>query len=124
MEKVTGFEIPADDMKRAQKFLKNVFGWEFEEWEGDYAHIKTVEMDKNWVPKEKGAINGGMYKRETKKDKPMVVVTVPSIDKYLAKVKKAGGKVTAEKEEAGEWGYWAEIEDTEGNGYELWEEKD
>jgi predicted enzyme related to lactoylglutathione lyase len=67
MEKVTGFEIPADDMKRAQKFLKSVFGWEFEEWEGDYAHVKTVEMDKNWVPKEKGAINGGMFKRETKK---------------------------------------------------------
>jgi predicted enzyme related to lactoylglutathione lyase len=50
------------------------------------------------------------------------MVTVPSIDKYLEKVKKAGGKVITGKEEAGEWGYWAEIEDTEGNAYELWED--
>lgn len=27
MDKVVHFEIPADDMDRAQKFYKTVFGW-------------------------------------------------------------------------------------------------
>ncbi|VVB85161.1 Uncharacterised protein [uncultured archaeon] len=27
MEKVVHFEIPADDLERAQKFYRNVFGW-------------------------------------------------------------------------------------------------
>jgi predicted enzyme related to lactoylglutathione lyase len=123
MDKVTHFEIPADNMKRAQKFLKSVFGWKFEDWDGDYAHVETVPMDKNWEPKEKGAINGALFKRESKKDQPLLVITVPSISKYLDKVKKAKGRIVTGKQEAGEWGYWAEIMDTEGNIFELWEDK-
>lgn len=122
MDKVTDFEIPVDNLKRAQKFLKSVFGWKFDDWD-DHAHIMTVEMDKNWVPKEKGAINGMMFKRRAKSEKPMLIVTVPSVSKYLDKVKKAKGKVVTPKTEAGEWGWWAEIMDTEGNVYEIWEEK-
>ncbi len=125
MDKVTSFELPADNMKRAQKFFEDVFDWEFETWEkNDYAHIKTVEMDKNWVPKEKGAINGGLFKRMKKTDKPLVVVEVDSIDDTLAKVTKAKGKVVTEKQPVEEWGFWAEIMDTEGNIMELWEEKE
>jgi predicted enzyme related to lactoylglutathione lyase len=122
MDKVTGFEIPVDNMKRAQKFLKSVFGWQFKNWKDEYAHIMTVETNKHWIPKEKGAVNGGMYKMESKSDKPAVVVTVPSVAKYLEKAKKAGGKIITGKQEAGEWGFWAEIADTEGNIYQLWEE--
>lgn len=123
MDKVTSFELPADNIKRAQKFLQSVFGWKFDNWDDDHAHIKTVEMDKNWVPKEKGAINGLIFKRQSKNDKPLIVVTVPSVSRYLEKVKKARGKVVTGKQEAGEWGYWAEIMDTEGNVIELWEDK-
>jgi len=54
MDKVTHFEIPADDMKREQKFLQSVFGWKSEGWDEDYYHVKTVEMDKNWVPRKRG----------------------------------------------------------------------
>ena len=122
MDKVTDFEIPVDNMKRAQKFLKSVFGWKFEDWD-DIAHVETVSMDKNWVPKEKGAINGMLFKREKKTDQPRLVINVNSIAKYLDKVKKAKGKVVTPKQEAGEWGYWAEVMDPEGNIYELWEEK-
>ncbi|OGS35068.1 MAG: hypothetical protein A2293_17025 [Elusimicrobia bacterium RIFOXYB2_FULL_49_7] len=124
MDKVTHFEIPADNLKRAQKFLKSVFGWKFEDWNGgDYVYAKTVDMDKNWKPKEKGAINGALFKRERKSDRPLIVISVASVSRYLDKVKKAGGKIVTPKQEAGEWGYWAEIMDTEGNVFELWEEK-
>jgi predicted enzyme related to lactoylglutathione lyase len=123
MDKVTSFEIPADNIKRAQKFLKSAFGWDFEEWHEDYYGIEAAESDKNGMSKEKGAINGALYKRESKQEHPLVVVEVPSIDRSLEKVKKAKGKVVTRKQEAGEWGYWAEVMDTEGNVYELWQEK-
>lgn len=122
MDRVTDFEIPVDNLKRAEKFLKSVFGWKFDDWGGG-AHAMTVEMDRNFVPKEKGAINGTLYKRHEKNERPALVVTVPSIDKYLSKVKKAKGTVVTGKTDAGEWGWWAEIKDTEGNVYEIWEEK-
>jgi uncharacterized protein len=123
MDKVTGFEIPVANMKRAQKFLKGVFGWKFEQWD-DYAHVKTVEMDKNWMPKEKGAVNGGMFIREAKKEVPEIMITVDSIDKTLEKVKKEKGRIMTPKTEAGEWGWWAEVMDTEGNIFELWEDNE
>jgi predicted enzyme related to lactoylglutathione lyase len=123
MDKVTSFEIPADDMKRAQKFLKSVFGWKMEKWHEDYYGIEAAESDRNGMSKEKGAVNGALFQRETKNERPLLVVEVPSIARSLAKVKKAGGKVVSERQEAGEWGWWAEVMDTEGNVFELWEAK-
>jgi uncharacterized protein len=124
MDKVTGFEIPVANMKRAEKFFKGVFGWKFDHWGSDYAHVKTVEMDKNWVPKEKGAVNGMLFKRESKKEAPLILVTVDSIDKTIEKIKKQKGKIVTPKTEAGEWGWWAEVKDTEGNAFELWEDNE
>jgi len=51
----------------------------------------------------------------------MVVVLVPSVDKALASVKQAGGKVVLDKEAYGEWGWYARVKDTEGNVFGLWE---
>ena len=33
MPTVQYFEIPADDIERAQKFYKQVFGWDMQKWE-------------------------------------------------------------------------------------------
>jgi predicted enzyme related to lactoylglutathione lyase len=121
MDKVTGFDIPADNVKRAAKFYEKVFGWEVSSHDKGHSHLMTVKMDKNWVPEEKGAINGGLFKRAKKKDSPLIVVEVDSIDERVLMAKKANGRVITPKTEAGEWGWWAEIEDTEGNVFELWE---
>ncbi|MHB9154572.1 MAG: VOC family protein [Endomicrobiales bacterium] len=123
MDKVTHFEVPVENMKRAQKFFQGAFGWNFEVWDKDYYYAETVETDKKGVPKEKGAVNGALFKREKKNERPLLVVSVASLDTALEKVKKAKGKIVTGKQEAGEWGYWAEIMDTEGNVFELWEEK-
>jgi predicted enzyme related to lactoylglutathione lyase len=122
MDQVTGFEIPVDNEARAKKFFKDVFGWKLDNWGEGMTGITTVDMDDNWVPKEKGAVNGMMYKRKTKNETPLIMVTVDSIDKTITKVKKLKGKVVTAKTEAGEWGWWAEVMDTEGNILELWED--
>jgi len=121
MNKVIMFELPVTNVKRASAFYKEAFGWQINPWNGSYGVI-TVPEDKNWVPKEKGAINGEMYRRGSKDEKPMVVVLVPSIDRALASITQVGGKVVLEKEAIGEWGWYARIKDTEGNLFGLWEE--
>ena len=63
MDKVVHFEIPADDMKRAQDFYKNLFGWKISEVPGvNYYFVITTEVDEKNMAKEPGAINGGMLK--------------------------------------------------------------
>ena len=121
MDKVFMFEVPVNNIKRASEFYKTMFGWKIMNWDGFY-WMTTVPEDKNWVPKEKGAINGEMYRRSKKDEKPALVVMVPSITRALNKLKKAGGKVISEKEQYDEWGYYARIKDTEGNIFALWEE--
>ena len=65
MDKVVHFEIPVDDLKRAQNFYKIIFGWTIEPMpEMNYTILRTVEVDEKFMPKEKGAINGGMMKRD------------------------------------------------------------
>ena len=122
MDQVTGFDIPAYNVERAAEFYQQLFGWMTTSHEAGHSHVTTVKMDKNWVPKEKGAVNGGLYKRGKKKATPVTVVTVKSIDKSLVKARKAKGKVITPKTAAGQWGWWAEIRDTEGNIFELWED--
>jgi predicted enzyme related to lactoylglutathione lyase len=121
MNKVIMFELPVANMKRASAFYKKAFGWRIDPWNGSSGVI-TVPEDKNWVPKEKGAINGEMYRRASRDEKPLVVVGVPSIARALAAVRKAGGRVILEKEAYGDWGFYARVKDTEGNVFGLWEE--
>ena len=125
MDKVVHFEIPADDPKRAQKFYQKVFDWRISPAPDDmpYWMISTVETDqKTMMPKEACAINGGIYKRDRQSARsPVVVVNVSSVDKYVKRIKDAGGKVTREKIQVGDMGYYAQVQDTEGNIIGIWE---
>lgn len=122
MDKVIHFEIPADNEKRAQDFYKNIFGWKIEAVPGmDYYFVTTVEADQNMVPKELGAINGGMLKRSVPGEQPIIVIQVSSIDDYLKKISGSGGKVILPKMTVGTFGFYARVTDTEGNVIGLWE---
>jgi uncharacterized protein len=100
MDKVVHFEIPADDMARAKKFYRDMFGWELVDIPGmDYVIVHTVAVDKDNMPLESGAINGGITKRIPTEKNPVIVIDVPSIDDYVKKIVKAGGKVVAPKME-------------------------
>ncbi len=123
MDKVVHFEIPFDDAKRAKEFYSKVFGWKINEIpEMNYHMVHTVEVDEKMMPKESGAINGGMYKRDESSAKsPVIVIDVKSVDEYVKKVKKAGGKVVIGKRQVGDMGFYAQISDTEGNVIGIWE---
>jgi uncharacterized protein len=123
MDKVVHFEVPFDDGKRAKSFYKDTFGWEVNEWpEFDYTGVRTVAVDKKMTPMEPGAINGGMYKRDSKMPHPQIFRNVKDIDATLKKVKENGGEVVREKTPIKTMGFVANFKDSEGNILGLFQE--
>ena len=120
--RVVHFEIPADNVKRAEAFYSKAFGWQMNHIPGmGYTMVGTTPSDQNGMPKEPGAINGGMAKRGSPLKNPVITIGVQSIDEALETVKKLGGKVVKKKEAVGDMGFSAYIKDTEGNVIGLWQ---
>jgi uncharacterized protein len=116
--------VPYDDKERAFKFYRNVFGWNIEDIpEMGYAMAGSCECDEERMPKEKGVINGGLYKRDDNlSQNPVIVMKVASIDEYVPKIESAGGKVKVPKIQVGDMGFYSQIIDTEGNVIGIWED--
>ena len=122
MDKVVHFEIPVDDLERAQKFYKNVFGWKMDSLPGmEYIMIGTTPVDEKGMPKEIGAINGGMMKRQQPITSPLITIGVEDIEDAMKNVKKMGGEMVRGKMQVGEFGYAAYFKDPEGNIIGLWQ---
>jgi predicted enzyme related to lactoylglutathione lyase len=115
MDKVVHFELPYDDKNRASKFYSELFGWQLVDVpEMEYTMIHAAKTDKKNMVAEKGAINGGLFKRNDAAKQPIVVVGVKSIDETIKKVLAAGGKVVTSKQRIPN-GSYARFEDSEGN---------
>ncbi len=122
MNKVSHFEIPFDDLARAQKFYSGVFGWEINKFgDMDYWIVKTCNSDQNMKPVEPGAINGGLLKRDETGKNPVIVVDVPDIEEHLKKIESAGGKIVMPTIPIGDFGLYSRIADTEGNVIGVWQ---
>jgi predicted enzyme related to lactoylglutathione lyase len=124
MNEIVHFEIPVDNLDRAQKFYKPTFGWQLNYVkEMDYTIIQTTEVDEKNMPKKPGSINGGMMKRSKNVNAPVVTISVASIDDALAKIEKNGGKAIGKKMEVENMGWSAYFKDPEGNVIGLWQNK-
>lgn len=122
MDKVVHFEIPTDDLTRAQRFYSTVFGWKMNPMpEMGYVIVGTTESDENGMPKEPGAINGGMLKRKGPVRVPVITISVRNIDVALVQVEKNGGKIVSTKMPVGDMGFAAYFNDSEGNVIGLWQ---
>lgn len=124
MDKVIHFEIPSDDRERVKKFYSSVFGWELNDMPfGDesYTIAITSPLDENYMHKEKGTINGGIFKRSDKVSTPIITINVSSIDEYIPKIEAAGGKLMVPKGEVPDMGFYAYFKDSEGNLMGIWE---
>ena len=123
MDKVVHFEIPAEDMNRAQDFYAKVFGWQIQAMpDMNYTIVRTAETDEKFMIKEPGAINGGMFKRTDVLKSPVIVINVADIKQACEQVKSNGGQVIKEPSPVGEMGHVAYFKDTEGNVVGLWQD--
>jgi predicted enzyme related to lactoylglutathione lyase len=122
MNKVVFFEIPADELERAQHFYKSVFGWGMQPYGEEVALVTTIETDAQQVPVEPGAINGDLYTRTQVGRHPSVVIDVADIEEHIRKIEAAGGKIRQRQSIEG-LGLIAAFEDTEGNVLGIWQKQ-
>jgi predicted enzyme related to lactoylglutathione lyase len=119
MPRVIHFEIVTDNPERAMKFYKEVFGWEFNKWDGpqDYWLVKTGEDSQP-------GINGGLTPKTNEGSgntggRITNSIDVPSIDEFSNKISMEGGKVLSPKMPIPGVGYLAICEDTEGISFGI-----
>ena len=122
MDSVVHFEIPADNLARAKEFYNTVFGWNMNEMpEMEYVMVGTAESNENGMPKEPGAINGGMLERQDPVKSIVVTINVKDIDQAATMIEKNGGKIVRPKMPVGDMGFAAYFKDSEGNVVGLWQ---
>ena len=112
MAKVEHFEIPVDDIARAQAFYTTVLGYHYEPW-GD-------EMGMLNQPADEG-INGDLHVRGATPH-PTVVFTVDRIEDTVALAVANGGSQLGEIQPLSESSRWVYIRDSEGNIVGLYDE--
>ena len=98
LDKVIFFEIPVDNSERAREFYSSTFGWKVNEIPNmHYTQVGTVEADRmgiRGIPKEVGAINGGIVERRRELvETPVIYVNVnDDIHKAAAAIESTVGK--------------------------------
>jgi len=116
MAKVVHFEIPFDNKERAMKFYTDSFDWQLMDIpQMNYVMARSVDVDDKQMPKEPGAINGGLFQRPKEAPSPTIYVDVTSVDEAIKRVEAAGGKVVTPNTPIPGMGAYARVADTEGN---------
>jgi predicted enzyme related to lactoylglutathione lyase len=107
---IVHFEIPADDVDRAQKFYADLFGWTFEDAGNEYHIIQTG-----------GEPGGGLMKRMAPEQPITNYIGVENVDEFARKAESLGAKILMPKTPVPAMGWFAQLQDTEGNVFALWE---
>jgi predicted enzyme related to lactoylglutathione lyase len=124
MDKVVHFEIPVDNEARAKEFYGSVFEWDLDSADMGgvtYTTATTVPVGENRLPKEPGAINGGIMKRTADQATPIITIQVDSIDEALKKIEAGGGSTVQPRTQIPDLGAFGYFKDSEGNTMGLWE---
>jgi uncharacterized protein len=122
LNSVVYFEIPVDEIDRAQEFYTRAFGWSMRRMEElDYIAIITSSTEDGLTAK-RGSINGGMQKRSNGVEHPVITIRVEDIDSTLAKIEELGGEQFISKMKVSDMGFTAYFKDTEGNILGLWQD--
>jgi uncharacterized protein len=113
---LTHLEIPADDVDRAKRFYGDLFGWSFQTAPGFESYHLFL------TPAGQEAMGGAIGKRgEMAPERMRNYVNVASIDALLPRVADLGGRVVEAKREVPGMGWYAVLEDSEGNEIAVWE---
>ena len=118
---IVHFDIMVEDVEKLRKFYTELFGWKMQKvpWM-DYWLIQTVPVDESGKPIRLG-VNGGIYKKERRDDRPRNYIAVESVDEYIEKIKALGGKIIVPKQEIPRTGWTAIALDPEGNPFAIFE---
>jgi len=118
MNPVVHFEMPAEDNVRVKKFYEKAFGWKMTQLGpdmGDYLLATTSPVDENNMHINKGAINGGFFKKGDYGSIPHLIISVDNLIEHIEIIKKAGGKTIGNVMNIPGIGEFVMFRDTEGN---------
>ena len=123
---IVHFEIPADQPERAAQFYRELFGWDIKKYEGsvaggmEYWMVKTVPTDADGQPAGRG-VNGGLMPRMYPNQVPVNYINVESVDESVSRAEQLGAKVLMGKTPVPGMGWFAQLTDSEGNLFAVWE---
>jgi predicted enzyme related to lactoylglutathione lyase len=119
---VVHFEIPADQPERAVQFYRELFGWKIDHMGGpmDYWLVHTVPSEAEGRPTEPG-VNGGLMRRMMPGQTPVNYISVENVDEFARKAEHLGAKVVVPKIPVPGMGWFAQLTDTEGNIFAIWQ---
>lgn len=116
MNRPNHFEIYTDNPEAAQLFYKDVFGWNFQKFEGGPIEYWLVTTGDDNEP----GINGGLTRpREGQSSGTINTVAVESLEKTIAKIEQSGGKICVPKMPIPKIGWLAYAEDPAGNVFGI-----
>jgi len=120
---VVHFELPADDVERAQNFYREAFGWNVMPLpDMGYTILGTATTaDETGRPTAPGEINGGMFARTGDLSQPVITIAVDDIDAALTRVEECGGKTLRGRQAVGDMGFTGYFTDSEGTAVGLWQ---
>lgn len=111
MAKIVHFEIPADDTTRAREFWAELFGVQWQSYDGP---IEYHMFDNG------NQTGGGLMPRQQGQDGLTVYFNTDDIEASREKVQQLGGSVE-EKQPVPGMGWFAHAKDTEGNQFSFWQ---
>lgn len=105
------FAINADDVQRAKLFYETVFGWDFDPWgPPDFYQVRNAGSGLMGALQERRALVPGIRMAGYE-----ATMGVDDLNKVLAAVEAAGGKVVMQPYRIESVGELAYFEDSEGN---------
>jgi uncharacterized protein len=111
MGRIVNFHLPAEDVERATKFYRDVFGWSFTSLsEGDIPYFHATA--------EGVGVEAAITKRTHIISDPVPTIEVDDIDVTLARLSMCGGQQGVVNDIAG-IGRFAYARDSEGNTIAL-----
>lgn len=120
MPTIVHFDVPADDIERAQIFYNSLFGWTFEKYDGPIEYYQIATKAEDGSP----GVYGGMGPRGEPGQQVMNYIGVPSVATYLERVTLLGGTILMPRTPLPGIGSLAICVDTEGNRFGLVDEDD
>jgi predicted enzyme related to lactoylglutathione lyase len=117
MPTIVHFDIASEDPTRAKKFYEELFNWKMMSPPGyeDYYLVETEDAEG------KPGLGGGLGKRGDPSQRITMYVGVDSVDEYISKIEKLGGKTVSPKMTVPGYGYLVTCMDTEGNTFGIWQ---
>ncbi len=114
---ISWFEIPTNDIDRAQKFYEAIFGITMMPMDMPNIKMRMFPLDDMMTQVGGALVDSGGFHKASATEGPLIYLNGnPDVQNVLDKVQGAGGSILLPKTEISpEYGFMAVIMDTEGN---------